>query len=111
DLVNVSLGALNEDLAGTVDGKITLQGRGQRLAGAVDASLKGARARGAGRAVSVDGRVRAVLDDQTLKIDAVATNAGGLRSVASVTLPAAASAAPLRLAIATREPMSGRFEA
>lgn len=111
DLTNVSLGALNEDLAGTVDGKIALQGRGARLTGSLDASLKGARARGAGKAVSVDGRVRAVLNDQSLQIDAVATNAGGLRSEASVTLPVVASASPLRLAIANREPMSGRFAA
>jgi translocation and assembly module TamB len=111
DLVNVSLGALNEDLAGVVDGKITLQGRGSRLAGTLDASLKGARARGAGKAVSVDGRVRATLSDQTLQIDATATNAGGLRAQTSLTLPVVASAAPLRLAIAAKEPMRGRFSA
>ncbi len=111
DLTNVSLGALNEDLAGTVDGKIALQGRGARLSGTLDAALTGARARGAGRAVSVDGRVKAVLTDQTLRVAAVATNAGGLRSEATVTLPVVASAAPLRLAVATREPMSGRFSA
>ena len=111
DLTNVSLGALNEDLAGTVDGKIVLQGRGERLTGTMDAALKGARARGAGRAVSVDGVVRAILNDQTMQIDAVATNAGGLRSQASVTLPVVASAAPLRLAVATREPMRGTFAA
>lgn len=111
DLANVSLGALNEDLAGTVDGKIALQGRGARLTGSLDASLKDARARGAGRAVSVDGRVRATLNDQTLLVEAVATNAGGLRSQASLTLPVEASAAPLRLAIARKEPMRGSFAA
>jgi translocation and assembly module TamB len=110
-LAKVSLGALNEDLAGTVDGKMALQGRGARLSGSMDVTLEGARARGAGRAVSVDGRVRATLSDQSLFVEAVASNAGGLRSSATVTLPVVASAAPLRLAIANRQPMSGVFSA
>ncbi|MES2034504.1 MAG: translocation/assembly module TamB domain-containing protein [Pseudomonadota bacterium] len=111
DLTNVSLGAINEDLAGTVDADIKLQGVGARLSGTMDASLKGARARGAGKALSVDGQVKAVLDDQILNIEATATNAGGLKSEAVMTLPVRASAAPLRLAVATREPMRGRFSA
>ncbi len=110
-LTRVSLGALNEDLAGTVGGKMALQGRGARLSGSMDVTLEGARARGAGRAVSVDGRVRATLNDQSLLVEAVATNAGGLRSSATVTLPVVASAAPLRLAIANRQPMNGVFAA
>lgn len=111
NLAGVSLGAFNEDLAGAVDGTISLNGRGERLTGTMNANLKGARARGAGRALSVDGQVRATLDDQILQIDATATNAGGLKSEAVMTLPVRASAAPLRLAIATREPMRGRFSA
>ncbi len=110
-LTKVSLGALNEDLAGTVGGKMALQGRGARLTGSMDVTLEGARARGAGRAVSVDGRVRATLNDQSVFVEAVASNAGGLRSSATVTLPVVASAAPLRLAIANRQPMSGSFAA
>ena len=110
-LTKVSLGALNEDLAGTVDGKMGLQGQGARLSGSMDVTLEGARARGAGRAVSVDGRVRATLNDQALFIEAVASNAGGLRSSARVTLPVVASAAPLRLAVANRQPMNGVFAA
>ena len=111
NLANVSLGAFNEDLAGTVGGTVSLSGRGSRLGGTADVDLKGARARGAGRALSVDGQVKAVLEDQILNIEATATNAGGLRSEAVMTLPVQASAAPLRLAIATREPMRGRFSA
>ncbi len=111
DLSDVSLGAFNEDLAGTVGGKVALQGRGDRLTGSMDVELNDARARGAGRAVSVDGQVKATLNDQVLNINAVATNAGGLKSEAVLTLPVVASAAPLRLAIATREPMRGRFSA
>jgi len=111
DLTNVALQAFNEDLAGQVDAKLRLQGKGARLTGTLDADLKGARARGAGKAVSVDGQVRAVLNDQTLNIEAEATNAGGLKSQARLTLPVVASAAPLRLAVATKEPMRGTFSA
>jgi len=110
-LANVSLGAFNEDLAGAIDGTVALKGVGARLTGTMDASLKGARARGAGKALSVDGDVRVVLDDQILNIDATASNAGGLRAAATAMLPVQASAAPLRLAIATREPIRGRFSA
>ncbi len=110
-LSGVSLGALNEDLAGQFDGELALQGRGGRLSGSLDASLRGARARGAGKAVSVDGEVKAVLADTTLTINGTATNAGGLKSAVSLVLPVEASAAPFHLAIARQQGMSGKFMA
>ncbi|HRD27395.1 MAG TPA: translocation/assembly module TamB domain-containing protein, partial [Caulobacter sp.] len=110
-LTGVSLGALNEDLAGQFDGELTLQGEGGRLTGALDATLRDARARGAGRAGSVTGDVKARLSDATLTIVGSATNAGGLRSGLTVALPVEAAAAPLRLAIARQKPMRGEFMA
>ncbi|MDP1736556.1 MAG: translocation/assembly module TamB domain-containing protein [Caulobacter sp.] len=110
-LTGVSLGALNEDLSGVFDGELTLQGRGNRLEGSLDASLRDARARGSGKSVSVNSEVKATLNDQMLAINATATNAGGLRSELVLNLPVEASAAPLRLAVARQRPMSGRFSA
>jgi len=110
-LADVSLGALNEDLSGTFDGEVVLQGRGDRLDGSLDASLRDARARGAGKSVSVNSEVRATLNDQVLAVNATATNAGGLRSELVLNLPVEASAAPLRLAVARQRPMRGRFSA
>jgi translocation and assembly module TamB len=110
-MTGVSLGALNEDLSGAFDGEITLQGKGGRLTGALDASLRDARARGSGRSVSVNSEVKATLNDQILAITATATNAGGLRSALALNLPVEASAAPLRLAVARRQPMRGQFTA
>ena len=110
-LTGVSLGALNEDLSGAFDGEITLQGKGARLTGALDASLRDARARGAGKAVSVNSEVKATLNDQILAISATATNAGGLKSSLDLNLPVEASAAPLHLAIARQQTMRGRFSA
>lgn len=110
-MAGVSLGALNEDLAGQFDGELALRGKGGRLTGDLTAALRNARARGAGKAVSVNGDVKASLDDATLTIVGTATNAGGLRSGVSLALPVAASAAPLRLAIARQQPMRGEFMA
>ena len=110
-LAGVSLGALNEDLSGVFDGEITLQGKGSRLTGALDASLRDARARGAGKAVSVNSEVKATLNDQILTIAATASNAGGLKSSLDLALPVEASAAPLRLAIARQKTMRGKFSA
>jgi translocation and assembly module TamB len=108
-LDDVALGAFNEDLTGRFDARAQLQGRGERLTGSLDATLRGARGRGLPQTLSLDGTVRARLDDSQLAIDATATNAQGLRSNANVVLPVEASAAPFRLAIATRRPMRGRF--
>ncbi|MFZ5670050.1 MAG: translocation/assembly module TamB domain-containing protein [Pseudomonadota bacterium] len=110
-LTGVALGAFNEDLAGAFDAELVLTGRGDRLGGTLEAALRDARARGSSRSVSVDSRVKAVLNDQTLNVEATATNAGGLRSQATLALPVQASAAPLRLAIARQRPMQGRFSA
>lgn len=108
-LTGVSLGALNEDLAGQFDGELTLQGKGGRLTGGLDATLRDARARGSGRSLSVNGAVKATLSDQVLVINGTATNAGGLKSGVNLTLPVEASAAPFRLAVARQEPMRGDF--
>jgi len=106
---DVALGAFNEDLTGRFDARAQLQGKGARLTGSLDATLRGARGRGLPQNLSLDGTVRARLDDNNLAIDATATNAQGLRSNANVVLPVEASAAPFRLAINTRRPMRGRF--
>lgn len=108
-LAGVSLGALNEDLAGQFDGELSLQGKGGRLTGSLDATLRDARARGSGKALSVNGEVKATLDDQVLAIKGTATNAGGLKSAVNLTLPVESSAVPFRLAIARQKPMRGDF--
>lgn len=110
-MTDVSLGAVNEDLAGVFDATVSLMGKGEHLTGAMNATLKDARARGAPRTASLNAEVKALLGDQGLDVDARATNAGGLKAEAVLTLPVAASAAPLRLAIARRQPVKGRFSA
>ncbi|HYG25451.1 MAG TPA: translocation/assembly module TamB domain-containing protein, partial [Caulobacteraceae bacterium] len=106
---DVALSAFNEDLAGRFDARALLQGKGERLTGTLNATLRGARGRGLPRDLAINGAVQARLDDDQLAIDAQATNAQGLVSNANVVLPVEASAAPFRLAVATRRPMRGRF--
>lgn len=108
-LSDVALSTFNEDMSGRVDARATLQGRGEQLTGALDATLRRVRGRGLPRELSLDGSVQARLNDNTLDIEASATNSQGLRSNATLTLPVEASAAPFRLAVATRRPMRGRF--
>lgn len=106
----MDLNVFSEDLAGKVTGSLLAQGRGDDLSGSLDARLAGARSRDGPQALAIDGAVRGTLAGARLSLDANLTSAQGLRSTASVVLPAEASAAPFRLAINRTRPMSGRFD-
>ncbi|WP_309606496.1 translocation/assembly module TamB domain-containing protein [Phenylobacterium sp.] len=107
----LGLGMLDEDLSGKTDATLTLQGRGGRLDGALEAKLVGARGRGAPVASGIDGVIHGRLADSSLALDLSATNAQGLNASATVVLPTEVSAAPFRVAIARQQPMRGRFSA
>jgi translocation and assembly module TamB len=107
----LTLGLLDEDLAGRTDATLTLQGRGGRLDGTLEAKLSGARGRGTPAASGIDGVVRGKLTPDALSLDMTAANAQGLAANASVVLPAEASAAPFRVAIVRTKPLSGKFAA
>lgn len=110
-VTGVTLGMLNEDLAGHTDAVLTLQGKGAQLDGALEAKLSGARGRGTPIASGIDGTVRGRLAGNALSLELAAANAQGLSANASVVLPAEASAAPFRVAIARQQPLSGKFAA
>jgi translocation and assembly module TamB len=110
-VANFSLGLIDEDLAGKVDGALTLQGSGARLDGTLEARLSGARGRGAPASSGIDGTLSGRLADNRLSLDLTAANTQGLKAEASVILPAEASAAPFRLAIARQKPIQGQFSA
>lgn len=107
----LTLGLLDEDLAGRADATLTLQGRGGKLDGTLDAKLSGARGRGTPVASGIDGLVRGKLTSEAMTLDMTAANAQGLTANASVVLPAEASAAPFRVALVRTRPMSGKFAA
>jgi translocation and assembly module TamB len=108
-LTGVGLNLLDEDLAGRVDADLTLQGKGGRLDGGLEARLAGARGRGAPAASGVDSVVHGRLSGQTLTLEANATNGQGLKANASLVLPTEASTAPFRLAIARDRALQGSF--
>jgi translocation and assembly module TamB len=110
-LAGVDISALNEDLDGQIDARLNLQGRGASLAGDVNATVKGVRERGAPAAQSLDGQITARLEGDQLRLAGAARTAQGLTANGEFTLPAQASASPLRLAIDRTKPMAGRFAA
>jgi len=110
-VADLGLQMLDEDLAGRIDATLTLNGRGGRLDGGLDARLAGARGRGAAAASGVDGTLRGRIAGGTLELTANGANAQGLKADADLVLPAAASAAPFRFALDRTRPMRGRFSA
>jgi translocation and assembly module TamB len=111
DVAAMPIATFNEDLAGRLDARLTLRGEGERLSGDLDATVKNVRARGSGRTLTMDGALKANLNDQILTLTANASSAQGLKADASLVLPTEASAAPLRLAIDRRRPVKGQFTA
>lgn len=108
-VAEMGLSLFNADLDGRVDATLSLQGRGQQLAGTLDARLSDARGKGTPAAQGMDGTLKAGLADQTLTLDVATRNEQGLRANANLALPTEASAKPFRVAIARQRPMRGRF--
>lgn len=107
----VDLKAVDSDFAGAFDADFAVQGRGDTLAGDLNATLKNARSVDASAGTEVDGALKASLRGDRLTLAAQATGAGGLKSSLNIVLPAVASAAPLRIAVATDKPIQGQFSA
>jgi translocation and assembly module TamB len=110
-LTGADLGALNEDLSGDIDARLVLNGKGETLGGTLQAAIEGARERGAPMDQSLNGQINAILGGGQLQFNAAAQTIRGLKADAQFSLPAAASARPLRLAIDRTRPMAGRFQA
>ncbi len=110
-LTGVTLATLDPDLAGTLSGDLSLDGRGSSLGGVLNLALAGARSRDAPTTLALDGQVHAELGANQLKIAARANNAQGLTSNLDLTLPASAAAQPFHLSVDRTRPMQGAFAA
>jgi translocation and assembly module TamB len=111
-LSGVDLAALGEDIAGKVTANISLNGRGGDLGGVLDAQLSGARSRDAPTKLALDGSVHATLAASKINLEAHVTGTtSNDKANVSLVLPAEASAAPFRIAVARTRPMEGRFDA
>jgi translocation and assembly module TamB len=107
NLTSVELGSIAPDVRGRVTGRLSLRGSGDDLSGSANVSLEDLRSIDAPRGLSVDGTLSALLVDNTLRLQARATDENAVQASADLTLPVEASAAPLRLAIARTRPMEG----
>jgi translocation and assembly module TamB len=111
-LTGVDLAALGEDMVGKVSSNLTLTGQGSDLTGVMDAELQGARSRDAPARLALGGTVHATLAASRIDLDAHVTGSNaGDRANVRLALPAVATAAPFRIAVARTQPMSGQFDA
>lgn len=111
NLIGVDVAALGEDLAGRVNADLSLKGRGATLDGVLNAHLDGARSRDAPAKLGLAGDVHAVLSGDRITIAAVANGVqAGDKAQLDLTLPAAASATPFRIAVDRTRPIEGRIE-
>ncbi|HEV2365986.1 MAG TPA: translocation/assembly module TamB domain-containing protein [Caulobacteraceae bacterium] len=101
---------ISDALGGRLDGAAVFSGQGERLAGAFQVNLANLRPRDAEDAPPLNGVVRGRLAGGILALDTRLDGAQGAQAVASLTLPARASASPFSLAIDRRSPISGRFD-
>ena len=104
----LGLGVIDQDLTGKVDAVLNLTGQGSRLSGDLDAKLDGVRGRGSDPAQGLNGSFKARLAGDSLAVDGSVSNSQGLDAHANLVLPAEASAAPFRVAIARKRPIRGQ---
>lgn len=108
-LAGVDVATLDQDFAGRIDADLSLTGHDRALSGTLTAHLAQARVSDASAKLAMDGDLRATLAGSQLDITATAVNGAGGRASANLALPAEASAAPFRIAVAQTRPMSGQF--
>ncbi|MBO9708111.1 MAG: translocation/assembly module TamB [Caulobacter sp.] len=111
ELAEVSLTALNPDMAGKIDARVSLGGTGSTLTGDFNATLAGARERGSRPDRSLNAEIRGSLRDNLMTISATSSNSTGLQARADMTLPTEASARPFHLAIDRTRAVRGQFVA
>ena len=108
-LTGIDVAVLNGDYAGRIDATANLQGQDRTLGGDLTAHLTGARLVDEPAKLGLDGDLQAVLSGERIQLTASARDAAGGRATTTLSLPAAASAAPFRIAIAQTQPMNGQF--
>jgi translocation and assembly module TamB len=107
----LDLAPFNEDYVGRLTASLSLTGEGERLDGTLDAGIQDGRNRDAPESVALNGRVRAVLADSRIDLEATASNPQGLTSNLKMVVPAEAAASPFRVALVRNRPVSGQFSA
>ncbi len=109
-VAGLDLGLLDADLRGRADGVLTLARQGGGLMGEARARVSGLAARDGTGAKPFDGDVTAAFGGGAVTLGAHLADGAGSTLSGDVRLPAILSVAPLKLAIDTHRPLSGRFE-
>jgi translocation and assembly module TamB len=109
NVTGLELAALDSRLTGELEGAVDVTGRGAQLSGTLTSRLSDVRDRDAPEAGALNADINGTLAGGRLQLTAAGRDAAGGTANAQVELPVLASAAPLHLAIARTEPMSGRF--
>lgn len=107
---NINLAILQRDFAGNFSGQMQLHGNNGQLDGSMEGDVSGARPKGLGAQMGLDGKISTKLQNNIMRLDVNAKNAQGLKIDANVNLPTISSSAPLHLAIDTRAQMGGHVK-
>jgi translocation and assembly module TamB len=107
NLTSVDLGTVVRDMRGSITGRLSLRGAGDDLSGSANLAAEDIRSIDAPRGLAVDGTLNAVLVNNSLRVQAQASDGDAVRATADLTLPVVASAVPLRLAVVRTREMSG----
>jgi translocation and assembly module TamB len=110
NLQGVDVADFNSRMVGEVDGTLSATGRGAELTGTLQGRLTNLRDVNAPEAGALNADVKAQLGGETIRVAANGRDTAGGTAVLELELPAAASAAPLHLAIARTRPINGRFQ-
>lgn len=110
-LNDVPAGFLNPDLAGRLDADFRIEGQGGRLIGSGSGRLEGVRARDSDAALGVDGRFRAALANEELRLAADFGNPQGMNADGEVTVPVNTRLASFSIVADRERPLRGRVQA
>ena len=108
-LAGISLAAFDPDLTGSTSAEGVLSGRGAALSGSFDARLAKAALRGGRASEAFNGEIRGTLASRSLSVSANLSAPSNSTALIEASIPIEGQAAPFRLAVDGRRPMSGRF--
>lgn len=102
---------LNPDLAGRLDADFRIEGEGARLVGSASGSLADVRARDSDAALGLNGRFKANLIDEELRVSADLGNRQGMTADGEVAVPVSTRLADFRILPDRDRPLRGRVQA
>jgi len=110
-LDDVPASFVNPDLAGRLDADFRIEGQGDRLIGSSSGRLEAVRARDSDVALGLNGRFRATLADEELRVAADLGTPQGMTADGELTAPVNTRLADFRIVPDRERPLRGRVQA